>query len=214
MKKQGRNFIILAAVLAVLTAGYFLLVRYNENREEQESDQVDCEVLLEMDRDDILRFSYVYEGETYVFEKTEVTVEPSESNDQEGEQSDSVSAEPTVESRWVYTADPSLNLMQSRINSMAGKFTRIIAKQTITDVTDLSQYGLEEPCNVVHCETAQGTYTYNVGDYNSVGSVYYICEPDSNTVYAVTTSFRTGMDYSLEELLEEETVDTDTPAEE
>ena len=214
MKKQGRNFIILAAVLAVLTAGYFLLVRYNENREEQESDQVDGEVLVEMDRDDILRFSYVYEGETYVFEETEVTVEPSESNDQEGEQSDSVSAEPTVESRWVYTADPSLNLMQSRINSMAGKFTRIIAKQTITDVTDLSQYGLEEPCNVVHCETAQGTYTYNVGDYNSVGSVYYICEPDSNTVYAVTTSFRTGMDYSLEELLEEETVDTDTPAEE
>ncbi len=67
---------------------------------------------------------------------------------------------------------------------------------------------------MVHCETAQGTYTYNVGDYNSVGSVYYICEPDSNTVYAVTTSFRTGMDYSLEELLEEETVDTDTPAEE
>ncbi len=61
MKKQGRNFIILAAVLAVLTAGYFLLVRYNENREEQESDQVDGEVLVEMDRDDILRFSYVYE---------------------------------------------------------------------------------------------------------------------------------------------------------
>lgn len=212
MKKQGRYFIILVAVLAALLAGYFLLARYNENRQEQESGQVDGEVLVELDRDDILRFSYVYEGETYVFEKTEVTVEPSEAGEEDGEESGGESAEPTVESRWVYTADPSLNLMQSRINSMAAKFTRIIAKQTITDVTDLSQYGLEEPYNVVHCETAQGSYTYNVGDYNSVGSVYYICEPDSNTVYAVTTSFRTGMDYSLEELLEEETGGTEAPA--
>lgn len=205
MKKQGRNFIILVAALIVLAAGYFALNRYNKEQQEQESGQVDGEVLVEMDRDDILRFSYVYEGETYVFEKKEVTVEPSEANGEDGEEPGSGSAEPTVESRWVYAADPSLNLMQSRINSMAGKFTRIIARQTITDVTDLSQYGLEEPCNVVHWETAQGSYTYNVGDYNSVGSVYYVCEPDSNTVYAITTSFRTGMDYSLEELLEEET---------
>ncbi len=203
MKKQGRYFIVMVAVLAVLTAGYFFLARYNKNQQEQESGQVDGEVLAETDRDDILRFSYVYEGETYVFEKTEVPVEAPEAGD-DGAQSGSESAEPTVESRWVYAADPSLNLMQSRINSMAGKFTRIIARQTITDVTDLSQYGLEEPVNVVHWETAQGSHTYNVGDYNSVGSVYYICEPDSNTVYAVTTSFRTGMDYSLEELLEEE----------
>lgn len=205
MKKQGRNFIILVVVLIVLAAGYFALNWYNKKQQEQEPGQVDGEVLVEMDRDDILRFSYVYEGETYVFEKKEVTVEPSEASDEDGEPSDNGSAEPTVESRWVYAADPSLNLMQSRINSMAGKFTRIIARQTITDVTDLSQYGLEEPCNVVHWETAQGSYTYNVGDYNSVGSVYYVCEPDSNTVYAITTSFRTGMDYSLEELLEEET---------
>lgn len=229
MKRQGRNFIILMAVLAVLAAGYLLLSRYNRDRREQETDQVDGEVLLEMDKEDILRFSYVYDGETYVFEKTEVTVEPQESEDAapsggetetagetqagSGTETDAETgdgsgtgseSEPIVESRWVYAADPSLNLMQSRINAMANKFTRVIAKQTITDVTDLSQYGLEEPCNVVCCESAQGSYTYNVGDYNSVGSVYYICEPGSDTVYAVTTSFSSGMDYSLEELLEQE----------
>ena len=101
MKKQGRYFIILVAVLAALTAGYFLLARYNENQQEQESGQVDGEVLVEMDRDDILRFSYVYEGETYVFEKTEVTVEPPEASDEDGEQSSSQSDEATVESSWV-----------------------------------------------------------------------------------------------------------------
>lgn len=241
MKKQGRNFIILVAVLAVLAVGYFFLARYNKNQQEQETDQVDGEVLLEMDREDILRFSYVYEGETYVFEKTEVTVEPQETGGEaqtgseaetdgeaetggeaetdgeaqtggeaetDGEAESGGETEPLVESRWVYAADPSLNLTQSRINSMANKFTRVIARQTITNVTDLSQYGLEEPCNVVHCETSQGSYTYNVGNYNSVGSVYYICEPGADTVYAVTTSFSSGMDYSLEELLEQEADDT------
>jgi len=215
MKKQGRNFIILAAALIVLTAGYFLLAQYNKKQQEQESGQVDGEVLVEIDRDEIFRFSYVYEGETYVFEKVEIPAEASGADDPDGEQSGGESAEsgdfaePTAESRWVYAADPSLNLTQSRINTMAGKLTRIVARQTITDVTDLSQYGLEEPCNVVHWETDQGAYTYNVGDYNSVGSVYYICEPDSHTVYAVTTSLKTGMDYSLEELLEEETGSTE-----
>ena len=219
----------MVAVLAVLAVGYFFLARYNKNQQEQETDQVDGEVLLEMDREDILRFSYVYEGETYVFEKTEVTVEPQETGGEaetgseaetdgkaqtggeaetDGEAESGGETEPLVESRWVYAADPSLNLTQSRINSMANKFTRVIARQTITNVTDLSQYGLEEPCNVVHCETSQGSYTYNVGDYNSVGSVYYICEPGADTVYAVTTSFSSGMDYSLEELLEQEADDT------
>ncbi len=183
MKKQGRNFIVLVVVLVVLAAGYILLVRYNESRQ-QEPDQPAGEVLVNIDRDDILRFSYVYDGVTYGFEKTE-------------------------EGLWVYDTDPSLNLMQSRLNTMAGKFLYISAQNTFTDVTDMSQYGLEEPSNVLHWETAQGSYTYHVGDYNTMGNVYYICEPESHTVYAVTASLGTGFGYSLEELVEEQTEETE-----
>lgn len=81
----------------------------------------------------------------------------------------------------------------------------ITAQNLINDVTDLSQYGLDEPSNVLHWETEHGSYTYNVGDYNSIASVYYICEPGSHTVYAVPNSLGTGFDYSLEDLIEEET---------
>ncbi len=208
MKKQGRNFVVLVAVLAVLAAGYFLLVQYNKDQQERESNQTEGEVLVDLDREDILRFSYVYDGETYVFEKAEVTVvsQESESEAQSGDdaKSDIEPAEAQVESCWVSTADRSLNLMQNRLESMAGKFTRIIAQNVITDVTDLSLYGLEEPSNTLHWETAQENYTYDVGDYNSFGNVYYICEPGSHTVYAVTASLGTGFGYSLEELVREE----------
>ena len=199
MKKQGRHFIVLVAVLAVLAAGYFLLARYNRDQQERESNQAEGLVLVDIDQDDILRFSYVYDGETYTFERAEVTVASQEPGSEA--QSGSEPAEPQVESRWVSTVDPSLNLMQNRLDAMAGRLTRVIAQNTITDVTDLSQYGLEEPSNTLRWETAQGTYAYNVGDYNSFGNMYYICEPGSHTVYAVTASLGPGFGYSLEELV-------------
>lgn len=179
MKKQGKQFILLVIVLAALVIGYLCLVRFNSRQQEKEADQVEGQVLVDIPADDIQKFSYEYNGETYSFEKT-------------------------GEGIWVSAEDPSLNLMQSRLNTMVNKFTRIVAQDTITDVSDMSQYGLEQPSNMLHWETGQTKYTYCVGDYNSLGGVYYICEPDSHTVYAVTASLGTGFGYSLEDLAEEQ----------
>lgn len=198
MRKQSRQFIILAVVLIALVGGYIGLTQYNSRQQDREADPAEVEVLVDISKDDILRFSYVYNGETYAFEKTVVSVDSQVLSDDGGN-----AAEPQTEERWVYTGDTSLNLMQSRLNIMVGKFTNIAAKSFINDVTDMSQYGLEEPSNVLHWETEQGKYTYNVGDYNSVAGVYYICEEGSHTVYAVTTSLGAGFDYSLEDLIEE-----------
>lgn len=200
MKRQGRNLIILVVVLAVLAAGYIGLKQYNVTHPDKDTGQPG-EVLVNIARDDILRFSYVYEGETYSFEKVNVAPDGGDSN---GTQEADGEAASTVESRWVSTADPSLNLQQSRLNTLAGKLIYIVAKSTITDVTDMSQYGLEPPANVLHWETDQKSYTYHIGDYNSFGNVYYICEPDSNTVYIVTSPLGTGFDYGMEDLVEQQ----------
>lgn len=183
MKKQGRNLILLAVALVVLGAGYLCLSRYNRAQQEKEEDREEGQVLVDIAEDDILKFSYVYQEETHVFERKD--------------------------DLWTSQADPSRNLTQSRLDTMAGKLTRIVAKNTFTEVTDLSQYGLEEPANVLHWETDQESYTYQVGDYNSMGNVYYICEPGSRTVYAVTASLGTGFQYDLEDLTEKESEDTE-----
>lgn len=179
MKKQGKHLILLVISLAVLAIGYICLIRYNDRQQEIETNRVEGQVLVDIAADDIQRFSYEYDGETYTFEKTE-------------------------EGIWISADDPSLNLMQSRLNTMVNKFTHIVAQNTIADVTDMSQYGLEQPLNILHWETDQAEYTYCVGDYNSFGSLYYIREPDSHTVYGVTASLGTGFGYNLEELTEED----------
>ncbi len=209
MKKQGRNFIILVAVLAVLLAGYYGLVQYNRHQQEKEADQVDGVVLADIDPENILRFSYRYNGETYAFERVQVTAEPERAGVDTETQQDA-----QAETQWVSVEDPSLSLMQSRLDIMAAKFTDVVARDVITGVTDLAQYGLEDPENVLHWETAENSYTYYVGEYNSFGGVYYICEPDSDTVYTVDSSLVTGFGYSLEELIEEEaeaTEETEEP---
>lgn len=204
MRKQSRQFIILAVVLIALIGGYIGLTQYNSRQQEQEADLVKGEVLVDISRDDILRFSYMYNGETYAFEKTRISVDSQGDNNTDESMSGSGAAEPRTESRWVYTEDTSLNLIQSRLNTMAGKLTSIVAQNVINDVTDMSQYGLESPANVLHWETEQKSYTYHIGDYNSFGNMYYIREPDSDTVYVVTSSLGTGFDYSVEDLVEEE----------
>lgn len=206
MRKQSRQFIILAVVLTALIGGYIGLTQYNSRQQEQKTDPVEGEVLVDISRDDILRFSYLYNGETYTFEKTGISVNSQGDNNADESMSGNGggAAEPQTESRWVYTEDTSLNLIQSRLNTMAGKLTSIVAQNVINDVTDMSQYGLEPPANVLHWETEQKSYTYHIGDYNSFGNMYYIREPDSDTVYVVTSSLGTGFDYSVEDLVEEE----------
>ncbi len=170
---------ILVVLLAALAIGYICLTRYNDGRRESGENRVEGQVLADIAAEDIQKFSYEYDGKTYSFEKTQEGV-------------------------WISADDPSLRLMQSRLQTMVNKFTYIVAQNTITDVTDMSQYGLEQPSNTLRWETAQAGYVYCVGDYNSLGKVYYIREPDSRTVYAVTASLGTGFGYSLEDLTEEE----------
>ena len=116
MKKQGRNFILLVTVLAALAAGYICLVRYNREQQEKETGQVEGEVLVDIARDDILRFSYVFQGETYGVEKKE--------------------------GLWTSDADPSRDLKQSSLDAMAGRLTRIVAQNTFTDAVSYTHLTL------------------------------------------------------------------------
>ena len=87
---------------------------------------------------------------------------------------------------------------------MAGRVAALTVGNTITGVTDFAQYGLEEPSKTFTFETASQSYTYNVGDYNDMASVYYICEPGSDTVYTVSSITVTQFNFDVTEIVEEE----------
>ncbi len=185
MKKKQRQMIGMLLALVVLAAAFLGIRQYNKNASSATSTTEDTqETVLDVNSDDITSFSYVYEGETYAFEKKDET--------------------------WYYTDDHSLNLNQERIKAMILKVAPLKADQVIENVTDMSQYGLADPERTIQYETADRSVIINVGNLNSMTSQYYIAFPSEMKVYAVTTNVVTGFNYTLDDLVEETTEATET----
>ena len=171
--------------LVVLAAAFLGIRQYNKNIASATSTTEDTqETVLDVNSDDITSFRYVYEGETYAFEKKDET--------------------------WYYTDDHSLNLNQERIKAMILKVAPLKADQVIENVTDMSQYGLADPERTIQYETADRSVIINVGNLNSMTSQYYIAFPSEMKVYVVATNVVTGFNYTLEDLVEETTEATET----
>ena len=171
--------------LVVLAAAFLGIRQYNKNASSATSTTEDTqETVLDVNSDDITSFRYVYEGETYAFEKKDET--------------------------WYYTDDHSLNLNQERIKAMILKVAPLKADQVIENVTDMSQYGLANPERTIQYETADRSVIINVGNLNSMTSQYYIAFPSEMKVYVVATNVVTGFNYTLDDLVEETTEATET----
>ena len=171
--------------LVVLAAAFLGIRQYNKNASSATSTTEDIqETVLDVNSDDVTSFSYVYEGETYAFEKEDDT--------------------------WYYTDDHSLNLNQERIKAMILKVAPLKADQVIENVTDMSQYGLADPERTIQYETADRSVIINVGNLNSMTSQYYIAFPSEMKVYVVATNVVTGFNYTLDDLVEETTEATET----
>lgn len=179
MKKQKGQLLIMLLVLVVLGGGYFGLCRYNKIQSEKGA-ETEEEVLFAVEKDDISRFSYDYNDTVYTYEKNE-------------------------EDTWFYTDQPDWNLTQYRLTNITSKLAALTVQNTITGVTDLSQYGLDEPAKTVTFETETESYTFHAGDYNDISGVYYIClAGDDSTVYTVSSSYVTVFNLDPEEIIEEE----------
>ncbi len=177
MNKQRKQLIILLAVLVVLGGGYLGLRQYNKVQSEKIVEE-EGEVIVALEEDSVIKFTYDYEGTEYTYEKKDDT--------------------------WYYAADPELTLTQYRLTNIAGKMEELTAETTITDVTDMEQYGLAEPSKTFSFETASETYQFYVGDYNSFTYEYYICRAGENTVYTVTAATVTCMNLDVMDIVEEE----------
>lgn len=185
MKKKQRQMIGMLLALVVLAAVFLGIRQYNKNASSATSTTEDTqETVLDVNSDDITSFRYVYEGETYAFEKEDET--------------------------WYYADDHSLNLNQERIKAMILKLAPLKADQVIENVTDMSQYGLADPERTIQYETADRSVIINVGNLNSMTSQYYIAFPSEMKVYVVATNVVTGFNYTLEDLVEETTEATET----
>ena len=181
MKKQKKQFLLLMILLVVLIAAYLGAGAYVDFVEQREAEQelLNKVYVTDLDATAIQSITYDYDGATYSFVKQDDI--------------------------WVYAEDSSLSITQSYIESMASKAAQMEAQSVIEDVTDLAQYGLDEPSETIRFATEDEEYELLAGDYNSMSSIYYVCNAaDTGVVYAVDSSALSSFNYALEDLIEEE----------
>ena len=86
--------------------------------------------------------------------------------------------------------------------------------EEIDDVTDLSEYGLDAPSNVITVTTADQTYTFTVGDHNATANCYYfMTDQQPDVVYTMTSGLCGSFRETADELIKLESVVSDNSTE-
>ena len=186
MKKQKVQMVVLVIALALLIGGYFFLQNYNKKQTEKED--ADKIQVAQIDADAIQAFSYQLDGETLSFTKTD--------------------------DNWSYDQNTELHMDNDRITSMLANVTKVEADEEIDHVTDLSEYGLADPANVITVTTADQTYTFTVGDHNATANCYYfMTDQQPDVVYTMKSGLCGSFQETADDLVKLESVVSDNSAE-
>lgn len=183
MKKQKRQFIILCVVLVAFCGTFFGLKAFNKHQEEKEAQKEEDEkiTVTGMSADKVTEFSYQNSGEEITFVKEDDT--------------------------WYYQADKSVSIKQTSITSMLSNVGTITAGQKLEAPEDISEYGFDEPQNVIRLKGTDQELTITIGMYNSMTSQYYLMVSGDDSVYLVDSTIYTAFQKSVEDVTEEPEAD-------
>lgn len=202
MNKQKRTFVILAIVLAACLAGYLGLLNYNKYKSdddsESESDSVEA---LSLDSSDVNSVSFLIDGQEYSFSriKSDDTSDETESTESEKTDTESESSDSDDDEQWVCNNDTSLKINTSKVTSLLGNATSITASKKFDSDADTSDFGLDEPQNVVKLSTDDKTYTITIGEKNAMLGEYYIKVNDD--VYLSSTTILGTIPDSIDDMI-------------
>ena len=176
-KKKWAMPLGLLCIFLVLLFVYLFLKERNRQAEEAENAGTP---ILEMTGDSVTELSFQIDGEQVSFEKEE-----------EG---------------WVNTEDSSFPVNQDKMIDLVDDLTGLEADRVLTEIGDLSEYGLEEPENTVILKDSDGTEKeILVGSQNQGTGSYYLCFADEpSTVYVTDTDVANNLPPDIMELAESE----------
>ena len=107
-----------------------------------------------------------------------------------------------VDGQWSYDGDPAFKVDQTAMNTVCSGVTGVAVNQVMEDVSDLGQYGLEEPEYKLEVTDTEGNkdVLYLGDDNEAVNSLYVMKEGDDKTVYSVMASLKSAVAKQLSEL--------------
>lgn len=171
---KGKRLIAALVVLVLCIGGYFLVKSLDLEKVKEENP----EYMIQVDSSEITNFSFVRDGQTLSFTKTEDT--------------------------WNYDGDGSLTMNQTSMKSMAAVLAEVEAKQILTEHEELSEYGLDSPSNTITFTAGGETKTILVGNENKAASGVYVKMDGDDTVYLISETLPNKFDCGLDTLEETE----------
>lgn len=189
-KKKWMPLVVCAVLLVILFVVYFMLKNQNAKSEEEENADTSIQV-LNVATEDVVSIRFKLDGKEETFTLQDET--------------------------WALESDNSFEVDGDALDSLIATITEMTADRKLEDVTDLSEYGLDEPVQTAVLTDKDGnTYTIYWGDSNSLtGDDYIYINDQTDTVYTVSYSVAESLNATLEEYRkqEEETTEEDTAEE-
>lgn len=168
--KRAKRIYALLGVLAVVCVVTVLAVKHEEK---QENIRNSGEVVLKVDVDSVQSISWENESESLSFHK---------------------------EDGWLYDDDSAFPVDEEKVNELIGQFEEFSAAFIIEEVTDYSQYGLDDPVCTIKMTAGEETYEIALGDYSTMDSQRYVSLGDGN-VYLATSDPLDYFDATLSDMI-------------
>lgn len=186
MNGQKKQFIGICVLVVLCVAAYFGLKTYNAKTAEKEQKEADSKKIeaVSIDTEKVKSFSYQLNGATITFEKDGDT--------------------------WYYQSDQSINIDEDKVSTMLAAVAEVTAEEKLENVEDISEYGFDNPTNVLTFTMEDGTRTITIGMQNEITSQYYIMDNNSNAIYIVDSSISTAFSKSIEDMTVVEDTSSDT----
>ena len=178
---RGAKLSMLTGCLVLVMGGYLLTAKMVERAEEKEAEASQIP-FVSADAESLTTLTWSCEGETYALQRND-------------------------EGSWEWTEDEEFPVNQTTVSYMEYALSEISATRALTGVTDFAQYGLDEPQSVISFAASDGTTVQILtGDYNDVSSEYYAQIAGEDTVYLVSGDYMEDFQYTMEDLLQTESL--------
>lgn len=166
MKKKSMNLITAVAVLVVLSGAYVGVKTYVAKQEEKENAEEEEEKtqVFSISSEDVQSIKFVIDKKEVTFEKN---------NDE-----------------WVKSDERDFPVDQDKLIEAIGSLNNVEADRVLDNVTDTTEYGLDNPTNTITITDKDGKETVlHVGMENASTSQYYVENgEDESKIYVVADS--------------------------
>lgn len=166
MKKKSMNLITAVAVLVVLSGAYVGVKTYVAKQEEKENAEEEEEKtqVFSISSEDVQSIKFVIDKKEVTFEKN---------NDE-----------------WVKSDERDFPVDQDKLIEAIGSLNNVEADRVLDNVTDTTEYGLDDPTNTITITDKDGKETVlHVGMENASTSQYYVENGENESkIYVVADS--------------------------